>query len=163
MFPPRASFNASWFINGNLVPLVEKFCPAGWSAWRGKPVMHIDNAPARNSRMTPNFFGHNLLKELLNPTYSPNISPPHFDLFGKVRIALIGREIPDEIDFLESVTQILNGIADDELQCVFRSWIERVERVIDARVLFDGVNILIFPVSFHIDSFMASRIICWTP
>jgi hypothetical protein len=82
--------------------------------------------------MSRNFFGYNLLKELLHPTYSSDTSPSDFNLFGKVNITLIGREIPDEINFLEAVTQILNGIADDELQCVFRSWIERVERVIDA-------------------------------
>jgi hypothetical protein len=27
ILPLRASFNASWFIDGNLVPLVEKFFP----------------------------------------------------------------------------------------------------------------------------------------
>jgi hypothetical protein len=29
MFLPRASFNASWFIDGNLAPLLEKFLVAG--------------------------------------------------------------------------------------------------------------------------------------
>jgi hypothetical protein len=46
---------------------------------------------------------------------------------------LIGREIPDEIDFLETATEILNGISDAELQRVFRSWIEYVKKVIDPR------------------------------
>jgi hypothetical protein len=49
-----------------------------------------------------------------------------------VKSALIGQEIPDEVDLLEAVTAILNGISDAELQRVFRSWIERVERAIDA-------------------------------
>jgi hypothetical protein len=40
------------------------------------------------------------------------------------------REIPDEIDLPEVVTEILNGISDAELQCIFRSWIDHVERVI---------------------------------
>jgi hypothetical protein len=44
---------------------------------------------------------------------------------------LIGREIPDEVDLLKAVTEILNGISDAELQYGFRSWGERVERVID--------------------------------
>jgi hypothetical protein len=44
-----------------------------------------------------------------------------FCLFGKVRNALIGRGIPDEINLLEAVTEILNGISDAELQCVSRS------------------------------------------
>jgi hypothetical protein len=121
ILPARASLNALWFINGNLVPLVEKFFPAGWSTGGSKLVVHIDNALAHNSRMTQNLFGYNPLKRLPHPLYSPDISLLDFYLFGKVRSALIGREIPDEIDLLEAVTDILNGISDAELQRVFRS------------------------------------------
>jgi hypothetical protein len=49
-----------------------------------------------------------------------------------VKISLIRREIPDVIGILEAATEILNGISDAELQHVFRSGIERAERVIDA-------------------------------
>jgi hypothetical protein len=45
---------------------------------------------------------------------------------------MIGREIPDEIDLLQATAEILNGISYAELQRVFRSWVERVGRVIDA-------------------------------
>jgi hypothetical protein len=31
MLPPGKSFNASWFIDQNLVPLVQSFFPFGWS------------------------------------------------------------------------------------------------------------------------------------
>jgi hypothetical protein len=44
-----------------------------------------------------------------------------FDLLGKVKNVLIGREISDEIDLLEVVTEILSGISHDELQAVVRS------------------------------------------
>jgi hypothetical protein len=43
----------------------------------------------------------------------------------------MGREVPDEIDLLQAATEILNGISDAELQGVYRSEIERVERVIN--------------------------------
>jgi hypothetical protein len=33
---------------------------------------------------------------------------------------------------LEAVIEVLNGVSGAELQCVFQSWIERVEKVIDA-------------------------------
>jgi hypothetical protein len=46
--------------------------------------------------------------------------------------ALIGREISDEIDLLEVVTEILSGISHDELRAVFRNWAERVQAGIDA-------------------------------
>jgi hypothetical protein len=53
-------------------------------------------------------------------------------VFGKVKNELIGQEIPDEVDFLEAVTEILSGISGAELQPVFRSWAEHVERAIDS-------------------------------
>jgi hypothetical protein len=46
--------------------------------------------------------------------------------------ALIGREISDEIDLLDVVTEILSGISHDELRAVFRNWVERVQAVTDA-------------------------------
>jgi hypothetical protein len=119
MLPPRAPFNASWFINGKLIPLVEKFFPAALSAGRRKLVMHIDNASAHNSRMTRSFFGHNPLKRHPHLVHSPDLSTAGFFLFGKTKSALIRREIPDEINLLEAVTEILNGISEAELQRVF--------------------------------------------
>jgi histone-lysine N-methyltransferase SETMAR len=101
-------------------------------------IVHIDidnaSAHTHNARTTQNFFEHNTLKGLPHPPHSPDISPSDFDfyLFGKVRRALIGREISDEIDLLEVATEILSSISHAELQVVFRSWVERVQAVIDA-------------------------------
>jgi hypothetical protein len=82
--------------------------------------------------MTQNFFKRNSLKRFPHLPYSPDISPSNFYLFGKGKRALIGWEIPDEIDLVEIVTEILNGISYAELQRGFRTWIEHVKRVIDA-------------------------------
>jgi hypothetical protein len=133
MLLPRASFNAVWFTDGNSVPLVETFFLAGWSAGGRKLVVYIDSALAHNSKMTQNLFGHNSLKRPQYLSYSLDMSPSDFHLFGKVKSALIGRETLDEIDLLESVTDILNGISGAELQSVFQGRIELGERVTDAR------------------------------
>jgi hypothetical protein len=60
-----------------------------------------------------------------------------FSLFEKVKGTLIKQEIPDEINLLDAVTEILNGISTGELQCVFRSWIERVESATTAEGTMD--------------------------
>jgi hypothetical protein len=82
--------------------------------------------------MTQNLFGHSPLERFPYSHDSLDVSPLDFYLFGKVKSALIGREIPDETNLLEAVTEILNGISDAELQRVFRSWIGRVDKVIAA-------------------------------
>jgi hypothetical protein len=83
----------------------------------------IDNASAHTARVTQNFFRDNRLKRLRHPPYSPDISPSDFYLlsFRKVKNALIAREVSDEIDLLEVVTEILSGISYDELHADFRS------------------------------------------
>jgi hypothetical protein len=81
--------------------------------------------------MTQNFFEGTPLNRIPHPPYSPDNSPLEFCLFGKVKNGLIERKISDEIDVLEVVTEILNGILDVQLQRVFRSWIEPFERVTD--------------------------------
>jgi hypothetical protein len=63
--------------------------------------------------MTQNFCQHNPFKRLVHPNYSPDISPSDFYLFGQVKGALIRQEIPDEIELLDAVTEILNVIDAD--------------------------------------------------
>jgi hypothetical protein len=84
-------------------------------------MVHVNNEPVHNSRMTGIFFEYNPLKGLPHPPYSPNISASDFYLLGKVMEVLIEQEIPDDIGVFDAVTQILNGVSTDELQHVFRS------------------------------------------
>jgi hypothetical protein len=49
-----------------------------------------------------------------------------------VKDALIGQEIPDEIALLELVTEVLRGISGNELQAIFRNWIEPGQGMVDA-------------------------------
>jgi hypothetical protein len=56
-----------------------------------------------------------------------------FSLFGKVKGAPIGQEIPDKISLYDARSELLNGISTDDLQRVFRNWIERIENVITAK------------------------------
>jgi hypothetical protein len=132
ILPPGASFNAIWFIEQNPVPLLDAFFPTGLDPTQRKLIVHIDNASAHKASVAQNFFEHNPLKRFSHPQYSPDIFPSDFYLFRKMKSALTGQEIFDEIDLLELVTEILSGISHDELQAVFRSWVELVQAVIDA-------------------------------
>jgi hypothetical protein len=67
MLPPGELFNASWFRDHNLVPLIQSFFPSGWSP-RQKLMVHVDNAPIHKSRMTQNFFEHNPQKRFPSPS-----------------------------------------------------------------------------------------------
>jgi hypothetical protein len=77
--------------------------------------------------MSQNLVRHNSLKRFPRPPHSLDVFPSGFSLFMKVKTALIGREIPGEINLLEAVTGILNSLSDAELQRVFRSWINMLK------------------------------------
>jgi hypothetical protein len=70
---------------------------------------------------TQNFFEYNPLMKFPCPFHLLHISLMEFFLFEKMKSTLIGQKISDEIDILEIVTQILDGISSEELQTVFRS------------------------------------------
>jgi hypothetical protein len=82
--------------------------------------------------MAQDFFEHIPPKRLVHPPYSPDISPSDFNLFGTIKSQLIGQEIPNEIGLFEAVSDILGAISAAELQRIFRSWIDRIERIIAA-------------------------------
>jgi hypothetical protein len=60
--PLEAWFNASWFVDQNLIPLLDRFFPDEWDRKQRKLVVHIDNASINNAKVTQNFFEHSPLK-----------------------------------------------------------------------------------------------------
>jgi hypothetical protein len=107
----RALFNPPWLIHGNSDLLLDKFFVTGWSERQRQLVIYIGNTPVNKSRMTQDLFGHIPLKRFSYPPYFLNISPSDFALFEKINNVLSGWEIPDEIDCLEVITEMLNRVS----------------------------------------------------
>jgi hypothetical protein len=107
ILPTGASFNAAWFIDGNLAPLRGHFFPAGRRSDQEKLMVHIDNASLHTAQMGRNFFTDNGLRKLAHSPCSPDIASSDFSLFGNVKNQLIGRSIQDEKVLLHEVMEIL--------------------------------------------------------
>jgi hypothetical protein len=91
----------------------------GWVECTAKKlVVHIDNTLPQLKGIQSSF-RRNRVKRLPHHPHPPDISPSDFYLFGKVKSALTAREIPDEINLLEVVTEILNSISGPEFPHVF--------------------------------------------
>jgi hypothetical protein len=106
ILPPETLFNALWLVDDNLLPLLERFFAGGTE--ERENWMSTSTPQPHNARLTPDFFKPGPLKKLPQPRDSPDISPSNFDLIG----------------FLLVVTEIVSGISGEELQAVFRSWID---------------------------------------
>jgi hypothetical protein len=67
------------------------------------PAVRADRASPHTPQITYNFFAHNRLCQLTHPSYFPEILPPDFELFGKVKNYLIGKFVRNEQRLLDDV------------------------------------------------------------
>jgi hypothetical protein len=65
-------FNATWFLDGNPMPLPDYFFPGGKEAWPEKLMIHIDHASPQPVQITQIFFTDNGLHKLAHLPYSPD-------------------------------------------------------------------------------------------
>jgi hypothetical protein len=59
------------------------------------------------------------MKTVLHLTYSPDLTPSDFWLFGHIKTSLAGPVFNDANQLLEAVTELLNVKQPSELQLVF--------------------------------------------
>jgi histone-lysine N-methyltransferase SETMAR len=57
-----------------------------------------------------------------HPSYSPDIVPCEFWLFGFLKRILKDREFPSSDEIEEAIEQVWNDFPFDDLQSVFRNW-----------------------------------------
>jgi hypothetical protein len=99
-------FSASNHVTDIPDPLADWRTVQGWeSNWR--LMVHADNARPHVATMTQQFLEQNAMKRALHPSYSLDLAPPAFDLFGNVKQLLAGREFPDGEALLRAINAIL--------------------------------------------------------
>ncbi|UYV64446.1 hypothetical protein LAZ67_3000731, partial [Cordylochernes scorpioides] len=82
--------------------------------WR----LHHDNAPAHTAFLPP---------------YSPDMSPPDFFLFPKVKRCLRGHRFDDIPNIQRAVTKALTGITPTDYSGAYEAWKTRWQRCVDAQ------------------------------
>jgi hypothetical protein len=70
------------------------------------------------------------MKSALHPSYSPDLAPPNFDLFGHVKRCLAGPSLEDADQLLAAVEGVLEGIEKVTLHVVFFEWMDRLRKCI---------------------------------
>lgn len=68
--------------------------------------MHCQNAPSHKSKFTSASLAKYLFKLILNPIYSPDVSPLSFGAFGTVKEKLPYEAIDSEDSFKEIIESI---------------------------------------------------------
>jgi hypothetical protein len=61
------------------------------------------------------------------PPFSPNLAPPDFYLFAKLKTTFIGSAFENEQELLDGIMMVLDRITRDELESVFEEWVTRLD------------------------------------
>jgi histone-lysine N-methyltransferase SETMAR len=70
------------------------------------------------------------MKSVPHPSYSPDLAPSDFYLFGNVKRCLAGLSFEDADQLLAAVEDALEGIEKVTLQAIFLEWMDRFRKCI---------------------------------
>lgn len=97
--------------------------------WR----LHHDNAPAHTAFLVTSYLTRIGVEVLPQPPYSPDMSPPDFFLFPKVKRCLKGHRFDDIPNIQRAVTKALTGITPTDYSGAYEAWKTRWQRCVDAQ------------------------------
>jgi hypothetical protein len=91
--------------------------------------VHMDNSRLHSALEILQAMGRMKIKRLAHPPCSPYLSPCNFWFFARAKTTLLNRRFADADAnaVIEALTDLWDCVNFDELQSVFRNWIERLE------------------------------------
>ncbi|XP_054717601.1 histone-lysine N-methyltransferase SETMAR-like [Uloborus diversus] len=94
--------------------------------------LHHDNAPSHTSFVVTSYLTKIRVDALPQPPYSPDLAPPDFFLFPKLKRELKGKHW-DTVETIQSTTtSLLKSLSVEDFQGAFNSWKSRWQKCIDA-------------------------------
>jgi hypothetical protein len=90
----------------------------------------MDNAPPHTAKLSAQYFNENHMKSAPHPSYSPDLAPSDFYLFGYVKRRIAGLSFEDADRLCAAIEDLLEGIEKATLQAVFLEWMDRLRKCI---------------------------------
>ena len=96
--------------------------------------LHHDNAPCHTALLVREFLAKHRVTTLPHPPpYSPDMAPPDFFLFPRLKRDLKGNRYSSVEDVQGAVTASLKGIPESEFQKAYAQWESRYTRCVEAK------------------------------
>jgi hypothetical protein len=70
------------------------------------------------------------MKRTSHPSFSPDLGPSNFYLFGKLKSALIREKFGEECELLDGVMRVLDAITHEGLEAILDEWLVRLDEPI---------------------------------
>jgi hypothetical protein len=126
-FPKGRTFNAEYYPVHILAALI----PLRHEADGRKLVLHADNAKTHMAQKCRAFCAENGLRLAMHSSYSPDLTPSDFVLFGYVKHCLQGMAFSSHRELRAAIERIVSEIPIMTLHAIFELWMERLEWVFD--------------------------------
>jgi len=125
--PEGKTVNAEFYkgVMDRLLKRIQRVRSAGFCS-RDFFLLH-DNAPAHKPASVCQFFTLKMLQSFIPPRYSPDLSPPHYFLFPKLKMKVKGFHFADVAEIQEAVTDELNTVQKEEFSAVFQKLYDRAK------------------------------------
>jgi hypothetical protein len=132
--PEEKTVKAEFYrgIMNRLLKRIQRVSPAAFCC-RDLFLLH-DNAPAHNAASVCQFLTQNNVTNFYYHPYSPDLYPPEYFLFPKLKIKLKGLHFVDVAEILEAVTDELKKFQKEEFSAAFQKLYDHAKACIYANV-----------------------------
>ncbi|XP_029163422.1 protein GVQW3-like [Nylanderia fulva] len=129
--PEGQTVNAAFYVQvlDRLRKRVARVRPEIKNIWR----LQHDNAPSHTALVVSEFLTKHGVATLPHPLYSPDLAPPDFFLFPKIKRSLKGTRYGTLDAVKEAVTTCLREVPDDAFARAFQEWERRWDKCIDSQ------------------------------
>lgn len=123
--PPGQTINKDYYkeVLQRLVKRIHRVRPQFHE--KGSWFLLHDNARPHTALLVKEFLANNGIVELHHPPYSPDLSPPDFFLFPKVKTSLKGQRFANVEDITKNVTAELGRVKTEDFKACFQNLYER--------------------------------------
>jgi histone-lysine N-methyltransferase SETMAR len=128
--PKGMTYNTAFLCDTVIPSLIADITSRGRRKTLKGFMVHMDNAPAHNSRRSQERIEATKAKRLPHPAYSPDLAPSDFFLFGYLKEKLTDISCTNRDELKSAIVSLFEEIDKDVLTAVFESWITRVKWVI---------------------------------
>lgn len=137
--PQGQTVNKEFYLDvmRRLREVVRRKRPQLWAS--GRWMLHHDGAPAHTSNVVQQFLAKHGTIQVPHPPYSPDMSPPDFFLFPKIKRTFKGHRFEDIETIKQNSTQQLRDIPKSEFQKCYDDWKHRWAKCVTANgAYFEG-------------------------
>jgi histone-lysine N-methyltransferase SETMAR len=127
----QRNFNSEYFVSHVLAPMAAKVFPRGRILHTRPLQLCLDNCRVHFSKAIEQFITENHIGRAPHPSYSPDLAPSDFWLFGHLKTSLVGQTFDAPEQLLEVIADFWGEIQPPEVVAVFSHWVRRVQWVLE--------------------------------